>query len=74
MASHTGLPTGWLTASRPHPPRAPPASSGDSTGLLGAISASSMYREDEDYRALGEKIRKKAMELTRLLAGDESVS
>lgn len=46
----------------------------DSTGLLGAISASSMYREDEDYRALGEKIRKKAMELTRLLAGDESVS
>jgi len=35
VASHTGLPTGWLTASRPHPPRAPPASSGDSTGLLG---------------------------------------
>lgn len=35
--------------------------------VLGAISASSFYKPDEDYEALGEAVRKKAEEISKLL-------
>lgn len=35
--------------------------------VIGAISASSLYRVDEDYNKLGEKIAKKAKEISGLL-------
>lgn len=35
--------------------------------VLGAISASSLYKPDEDYGALGEMVKKKAEEVSRVL-------
>lgn len=35
--------------------------------VLGAISASSLYKPDEDYESLGKKVQKKAEEISRVL-------
>ena len=35
--------------------------------VLGAISASSFYKPEEDYHALGRAVKKKAEEISRLL-------
>lgn len=35
--------------------------------VLGAISASSLYKPDEDYESLGRKVQKKAEEISRVL-------
>lgn len=40
---------------------------GSDGSVMGAISASSLYREHDDYGALGRKVKEKADELSRLL-------
>lgn len=45
--------------------------------VLGAISASSLYKPEEDYDGLGQIVRRKAGEISRLLgyiAVDKSIS
>lgn len=45
--------------------------------MLGAISASSLYKPEEDYDGLGQIVRRKAGEISRLLgyiAVDKSIS
>ena len=40
---------------------------GQDGGVLGAISVSSLYKPTEDYDALGQLVKKKAQEVSRLL-------